>query len=77
MTNHDFSVVSVTMEDREDGGLFVYSEDLPGLILSGPDKDAICNCIAPAIEAIFRHKGYSYVSVHEFQTDAVPVRLSP
>ncbi len=57
------TVVTVTLEDREDGGLFVYSDDLPGLILSGRDKHAICECIAPAIEAILSHKGFQEISV--------------
>jgi len=57
MHNHDVTVVSVTLEDREDGGLRVFSADLPGLILSGIDKEAVCSNIAPAIQAIFGHQG--------------------
>ena len=60
----DRTIVTVTLEDRDDGGLFVFSNDLPGLILSGPDKNAICDCIIPAIQAIFEHKGFGEVHVH-------------
>jgi hypothetical protein len=57
------TIVTVTLEDREDGGLLVYSDELPGLILSGSNQHAVCECIAPAIQALFEHKGYS-VSVY-------------
>lgn len=66
--NSGFSVVTVTLEDREGGELFVYSDDLPGLILSGTEREAVCECIIPAIEAIYRHQGIE-VSVH---TDTRP-----
>ncbi len=52
-----YSVVTVTLEDRTDGGLRVFSEDLPGLLLSGPDKEDVCDRIAPAIQALLEHKG--------------------
>jgi len=52
-----FTVVTVTLEDRGDGGLRVFSDTLPGLILSGADKKDVCACIIPAIGAIFEHKG--------------------
>lgn len=51
------TVVTVTMADREGGGLRVHSDDLPGLILSGPDRDKVAAAIIPAIHAIFKHKG--------------------
>lgn len=59
----DKTIVTVTLTDREDGGLFVTSEELPGLILSGSDKHDVCDCIGAGIAAIFRHKGYSDVTV--------------
>jgi hypothetical protein len=61
------TVVAVTLEDREDGGLRVHSEVLPGLILSGADKEAVCDSIGPAIKAIFEHKGYKIVGVYPDQ----------
>jgi hypothetical protein len=57
------TVVTVTLEDREDGGLRVYSDDLPGLILSGSDRNRVAAQIVPAIEALFAHKGLAGVTV--------------
>lgn len=51
------AVVTVSIEDRGDGGLRVSSDVLPGLILSGRDKKAVWESIAPAIRAIFQRKG--------------------
>lgn len=51
------TVVTVTLTDREDGGLRVHSDDLPGLILSGSDRAKVADAIIPAIQAIFKHKG--------------------
>jgi len=49
-----FTTVCVSLEDREDGGLRVTSADMPGLILSGPDKETVTRKIAPAISALFK-----------------------
>jgi predicted RNase H-like HicB family nuclease len=57
------TTVTVTLIDREDGGLRVRSVDLPGLILSGKDKAAVCASIAPAIEALLKHKGLNPRSI--------------
>jgi len=57
MNSDGFTVVTVTLSDREDGGLRVHSDDLPGLILSGPNKHVICEMIAPAIQALFGARG--------------------
>lgn len=57
------TVVTVTLEDREDGGLQVHSDDLPGLILSGANRAKVAAAIIPAIEAIFMHKGFKNVIV--------------
>lgn len=60
-----FSVVTVTLEDRPgDDGLRVYSTDLPGLILSGSDRDAVCDAILPSIKAIFEHRGISDLHIY-------------
>jgi hypothetical protein len=56
-------IVSVTLEDRADGGIRVFSRDLPNLMLSGTKKEAICAAIAPAIQAILEHKNFKIVSV--------------
>lgn len=54
-------VVPVKLEDRADGGLRVSSDRLPGLILSGADKDTVCDQIIVAIKAIFDHAGFSVI----------------
>jgi len=48
------TTVCVSLEDREDGGLRVFSDELPGLILSGHDKKAVLEKIAPAIAALLK-----------------------
>ncbi len=52
------TVVNVTLKDCEDGGLEVFSDDLPGLILSGPDPDNVAAAIMPAIKALLQHRGF-------------------
>lgn len=59
-----FIILTVTLVDRDDGGLSVSSDDLPGLIMSGSDKDKVAKAIAPAIRAIFEHRGFRNVVVH-------------
>src|ERR1019366_5781975 len=41
--------VTVTFEPREDGGLYVYSDDLPGFVLSHLDAHAVLADIEPAL----------------------------
>lgn len=72
------TIVTVTLEDREDGGLRVYSDDLPGLILSGSDRNSVGTKIAPAIQALFEHKGFKGVIVRAAQPlSAVLQQASP
>jgi hypothetical protein len=59
----NLTVVTVTLADREDGGLRVFSDDLPGLILSGSDRTTVAAAIIPSIAALFRHKGFADVVV--------------
>lgn len=49
--------ISVTIENRDDGGVSVSSEDVPGLILSGRNRTAIIAAIEPAVRAILEHQG--------------------
>lgn len=49
--------VKVNLEDRGDGGLRVWSDELPGLILSGPNKTKIISAIEPAVRALLAMKG--------------------
>lgn len=44
--------VSIVLEDRPDGGLLVYSDDAPGLALSGTDPDEVMADILPAIRVL-------------------------
>jgi len=61
--SRQLTIVSVTLEDRTDGGIRVSSRDLPNLVLSGMNREGICAAIAPAIHAILEHKGVKIVSV--------------
>lgn len=44
--------VTITLHLREDGGLRVSSEDLPGLILSGADPKKVSAAIYTAVRAL-------------------------
>jgi hypothetical protein len=55
------TIVTVTLADSEDGGLHVYSDDLPGLILSGNGRQDVISKIVPAIQALFEYKGIGKV----------------
>jgi hypothetical protein len=61
--SRQLTIVSVTLEDRADGGIRVSSRDLPNLMLSGTNKNGICAAIAPAIQAILERKGFKVASV--------------
>lgn len=80
--SRQLTIVSVTLVDREDGGIRVSSHDLPNLMLSGMNKHAICAAIAPAIQAILERKGLEIVSVkpgrpfHEVLKDPSPRELN-
>jgi hypothetical protein len=56
--------LTVFLEKREDGGLRVFSDDLPGLILSGREPERIASAIVPVIQRLFEARGYANVSVH-------------
>jgi hypothetical protein len=47
-----FKEVSLIFEKREDGGLRVWSDDVPGFVLSHSDCEAVFADIAPALETI-------------------------
>ena len=46
------NIISVKIGDRPDGGVRVWSEELPGLHLSGKDRDHVSSMIIPAIDII-------------------------
>jgi hypothetical protein len=45
-------MLSIRIGGRPDGGLRVWSEDIPGLILSGIDPDKVMASIWPALHAL-------------------------
>jgi hypothetical protein len=47
--------VVVIFERREDGGLRVYSDDVPGFVLSHSDPMAVLSDVKPALEQILSH----------------------
>lgn len=47
-----FGRIVVVFENRQDGGLRVYSDDVPGFSLSHPDSDAVMKDVKPALETI-------------------------
>ena len=44
--------ILVVFETRSDGGLRVYSDDVPGFILSHSDATAVLSDVLPALETI-------------------------
>lgn len=50
-TASSFAVV-VIFENRPDGGLRVYSDDVPGFVLSHPDANAVRGDVIPALETL-------------------------
>jgi hypothetical protein len=44
--------ITVTFERRDDGGLRVYSDEVPGFLLNHPNADAVIADVAPALEVI-------------------------
>ena len=44
--------ITVTFEERPDGGLRAYSDDVPGFVLSHSDPQAVMDDVKPALEAI-------------------------
>jgi len=63
MAIHAVTIVEVTIEDRPEGGINVWSDSLPGLILSGSDRKRVANMVVPAIRALLEHLGISVVSI--------------
>lgn len=60
-------IVTVMLEEPPEGGMRVYSDELPGLILSGPNKAKIISAIEPAVRALLALKGEA---VEELQINA-------
>jgi len=47
-----FAKIIVTLESRDDGGLRAYSDDVPGFVLSHPNREAVLEDIRPVLETI-------------------------
>lgn len=67
-------IVNVTIEDRADGGVRVYSDDLPGLILSGRERIKVIADIEPAARALLEYKG---VDCSKLRIDASFIGVQP
>jgi hypothetical protein len=50
-------IINVTLADRQDGGVRIWSDDIPGLVLSGLNRAKVIADIEPAVRAILKHKG--------------------
>jgi hypothetical protein len=55
MSKGSFKVV-VCFERRPDGGLRVYSDDVPGLVLSHTDIDGVLEDVVDALKVILSHR---------------------
>lgn len=56
--------ITVQVSDREDGGVRVLSEDVPGLMLGGSDRQRIWNLVGPAVQYLLGvNKGLDVVRV--------------
>jgi len=54
---------TVHFKRREDGGLYVWSDTDPGLILAGSDPAHVASCIWPALEALRKHEDGRYIGI--------------
>ena len=56
--------VTVTVTGRPDGGIRVTSDDVPGLLLSGSDRQRIWSVVGPGVESLLRaNRGLDVVRV--------------
>ncbi|OJU66338.1 MAG: hypothetical protein BGO05_11870 [Rhizobiales bacterium 63-7] len=55
MTNDHPFKITVCFEERPGGGLRVWSEDIPGLVLSSSSVDRVLEDVKAALEAIISH----------------------
>ncbi len=46
---------TISVVRREDGGLRIWSDDVPGLLLSGADPSAVWRDLGPAIQTLLSH----------------------
>jgi hypothetical protein len=60
-----FIKIVVTLEEREDGGLYAYSDDVPGFVLSHSNRAAVLADVTLALEGILSHMLSERVVVEE------------
>jgi hypothetical protein len=56
MINESVVKITVTIEKRDDGGLYVYSADLPGFVLSHRNAQSVFSDIEPALSVFLSQK---------------------
>jgi hypothetical protein len=56
MTNEPVVKITVTIEKRDDGGLYVYSNELPGFVLSHKNPQLVYKDIEPALSVFLSNK---------------------
>lgn len=54
MYHNETAIIRVVCEERGDGGVRVSSPDVPGLYLSGGDREAVFADVGPAIQMLFK-----------------------
>lgn len=59
--------VTVNFERRADGGLRVWSEDIPGLVLSHHDVDGVLEDVKTAIRTILAHRLNTNIEVRPLE----------
>jgi hypothetical protein len=50
----ELTKISVRVSGREDGGLRVTSDDVPGLLLSGADRQRVWNLVGPTVIGLLK-----------------------
>lgn len=55
MADTEIMTFAVMFERRENGGLRVWSDDVPGLFLSGADAHAVLSDVVQALETLLEH----------------------
>lgn len=61
--------VTVCFESRPDGGLRVYSDDVPGLVLSSMDVDGVLEDVTEALKFILSERLNAQVEVEPLRDD--------
>ncbi len=68
MHSHSFTKISVIFEDRSDGGVRAYSDDVPGFVLSHKNREALFADVEPALSVILTSMLGRQISVSRLET---------